>query len=445
MRTSRWLAAAALLLAAAVRAEPPAAPDTADDEKLLREAGVPVDGPALVEFFRKRVPAEVTPDRLAALVRQLGDDDFDVRDRASAALRALGARALPALRRAAGDPDAEVKRRAEDCLAAVTDGAAAARTAAAARLLAARKPPGAAAALLAYLPFAEDEAAADELLSALVVVGAPGGKVDPIIGAALSDPEPARRAAAALLLGRHGSGEQRAAVRRLLADADPVLRLRAAQGLLAGREKAAVPPLLALFGEAPPEVARQAEDLLRRAAGEAAPAAGLGEGPEQRARCRDAWERWWKGQEAALDLTRADVDLEAVNPATVAREAVRRLVGAWFDKGDAAAVKKMLDPPFRIDGMALTKRAELDEIITMVATSAKEQKAKTTLLETVSADEFLKRANQESRQALDGMPRSELRVVYVKIGTDNRTYGFVARVRGGRGKVISIGAVADRK
>lgn len=128
MRTPRWpLAAALLLTAAAARAEPPAAPDTAADERLLKEAGVKADGPALVEFFRKRVPPDVSPERLAALVKQLGDDDFDAREKASAALKALGARALPALRRAAGDADPEVKRRAQECLDAAVNGAAAAR------------------------------------------------------------------------------------------------------------------------------------------------------------------------------------------------------------------------------------------------------------------------------------------------------------------------------
>src|SRR5262245_45324084 len=116
MRTARWPLAAALLLAAAVRAEPPAAPDTADEEKLLKQAGVQADGPSLVEFFRKRVPDEVTPEQLAALVKQLGDDDFAVREKASDRLRALGTRALPALRRALQDADQEVRRRAQDCI-----------------------------------------------------------------------------------------------------------------------------------------------------------------------------------------------------------------------------------------------------------------------------------------------------------------------------------------
>jgi HEAT repeat protein len=446
MSVPRWSLAAVLLLAAAVvRAEPPAEPDTGDDEKLLKEAGARTDGPALVEFLRGRLPAEVTADKLATLVKQLGDDDFNVRDRASAELRALGVRALPALRRAAEDPDAEVKRRAQDCIIATVDGPGAARTAAAARLLAVRKPAGAAAVLVAYLPFAEDEAAADEIVSALVAVGAPGGKPDPAVNDALKDGEPSRRAAAALLLGRHGSDGQKAAVRKLLADADPNIRLRAAQGLLAARDKGSLPPLFVLLTEAPTDVARQAEDLLQRAAGASAPAVGLGDGKEQRARCRAAWEAWWKDRESKLDLAKADVDLEVVNPSALAREVVRRLVVAWFDKADAAAVKKSIDPPFRIDGMKLDTRDQLDQMISMVADASKERKPKTTILETVTADEFFKQADPDLLKSLGDVRKSDLRVVKVKIYADERTYGFVVRIRGARGKVVGIGGVREGK
>jgi HEAT repeat protein len=446
MCTPCRLLAALLLLAAVARAEPPAAPDTSADEQLLKDAGIKTDGLALVEFLHKRVPAEATPEKLAALVKQLGDDEFSVRDKASEELRALGARALPALRRAASDPDEEVKRRSLDCIAATVDGPGAARTAAAARLLAAGKPAGAAGALLTYLPFAEDEAAADEIVCALVAVGAPGGRPDPALGDALADRDPARRAAAALLLGRHGSAEQKTAVRKLLADADPNIRLRAAQGLLAGREKAALPPLLTLLGDAPPDLARQAEDLLQRAAGTTPPAVPWGADKDQRARCRAAWEAWWKEKESQLDLAKADVDLEVVNLSALARETTRRLVVAWFEKGDDATVKKMLDPPIRIERQTFATRQQLDEIILLVCALIKQekQKAKVTVLEAAAPDEFLRQADDEMRKALKGLPKSELRVVYVKLAND-QTHGFVVHVRGARGKVVAIGAAREVK
>src|SRR5262249_6610035 len=56
----------------------------------------------------------------AALVRQLGDGKFAKREAAGKALEALGAPALPALREAAASKDAEVRRRAERLIAAIT-------------------------------------------------------------------------------------------------------------------------------------------------------------------------------------------------------------------------------------------------------------------------------------------------------------------------------------
>jgi HEAT repeat protein len=447
MRTSARPLAVALLLAATVaRAEPPAAPDTADDEKLLAEAGIKTDGPALVGYLRGRVPEEVSAEKLAAMVRQLGDDDFDVREKASAGLRALGVRALPALRRAAASEDAEVRRRADDCITATVSAKVAARTGAAARLLAARKPAGAAEVLIRYLPFAEDEVASDEIVGALIAVGAPDGKVDPAVRDALTDREPARRAAAALLLGRHGSAEQKAAVRKLLADADPAIRFRAAQGLLAGREKAAVPPLLALLGEAPLDVARQAEELLLRAAGDAPPGAALGDGKEQRAKCREAWEAWWKQREATIDLAKLDVDLQAVNPNLVARETARRMMDAWF-KGDAAIAKRLSDAPFSIGGVQqFPTRQALDQFIDEVQGRMKEKKPLPTYREVVTVDEYLRvggRAGGE-REATDlgKLRKADLRVVYVDLAYEGRKESFGVYVRvTGRPRVLGLGPI----
>jgi HEAT repeat protein len=450
MRTARWSLAAALLLTAAVRAEPPAAPDTADDEKVLKEAGIKADGPALVEFFRKRVPAEVTPERLAALVKQLGDDDFAVREKATDGLKALGARALPALRRALQDADPEVRRRAQDCVNVATSESAAARTAAAARVIAARKPAGAAAALVAFLPFAEDDAAAEEIVSALIAVGAPGGQVDPAVSGALSDREPARRAAAALLLGRHGSAEQKAAVRKLLGDPDPAIRLRAAEGLLAGREKAAVPVLLALLAEAPADVAGRADDLLNRAAGDAAPSVSLGEGREQRAKCRAAWEAWWKANEAKLDLAKADVDLQEVNPMSRAKETARRMMDAWFVKGDLTTARRLTDAPFTIaGGMAFPTRQDLDKFIEEVRERNKARTATLTYRQAVTVEEYLRSRGHSDAEAteLAKVRKAEVRVVYMDIAYDNHkeTYGVYVRLSGGRARVFGLGMVRDGK
>src|SRR5882672_6775618 len=56
--------------------------------------------------------AQVPASEAESLVRELGDDLLEVRDRAEARLFALGAPAFPALRNALKSPDAEVRLRA---------------------------------------------------------------------------------------------------------------------------------------------------------------------------------------------------------------------------------------------------------------------------------------------------------------------------------------------
>src|SRR5207237_1024784 len=108
-------------------------------------------------------------------------------------------------------------------------------------------------------------------------VGAVGGLPDPLLEPALADLAPARRAAAALVLGRAGTRHQRALVHLLLDDPDPGVQLRAAQGLLLGRDRTAVPALIGLLAKAPMLIAEQAEDVLMELAGKTAPTVSVGD------------------------------------------------------------------------------------------------------------------------------------------------------------------------
>jgi hypothetical protein len=211
------------------------------------------------------------------------------------------------LQDAAANPDAEIARRADECRRHVEENRRPAVETAAARLLAERAPPGAAAAVLAYLPEADD-VLAEELQAALASLARRAPAPDPALAAALADAHPVRRAAAAEALARAGLVEP---VRSLFRDPDPVVRLRAGLGL-ATHERAAIPILIDLLAELPPDRAWAAEEALQRLAGDAAPRAELGRGRAAACDCRDAWRAWWARNGAAADLTR----LEAGSPAT---------------------------------------------------------------------------------------------------------------------------------
>ena len=292
---------AALLLALALTAPPVRAAELAD-EQVLKAAGVKTDGVSLLAFFRKRTPTDADRRQIENWVKQLGHRNFGQRDRASKALIDRGPVALAALKKALASHDVEIVRRARQCLDEI-ERPGTALPLAALRLLAVRKPAGAVKVLLGYAPHADDTAVEEEMLAALLTLSS---RLDPILLTALRDALPARRAAAAYVLGRHAQPAQRAAVVKLLKDPDVQVRFRAGQALLFGRDKAAVPALIDLLTDAPPEMRWQVEDLLTRLAGDRAPQLGGGDGVAERKQWRDAWAAWWTKEGAAVNLAKLD-------------------------------------------------------------------------------------------------------------------------------------------
>jgi len=274
------------------------------DELFLRQAGLKTDDASLLTFFRNRTLTVADEARVRALVRQLGDRSFRRRQHASAELIATGRSALVFVRPAVHDDDIEVIRRARRIISAINTDSEIQRVTAAGRLLAVRKPPGSARVILDYLPFAHDDTIEEEMLTTLSSVAWAGHAADADLVRALNDSQPAKRAAAGRVLGAGPDQALRSAVRPLLHDPDLNVRLRAAQGLLAGKDKEAIPTLIDLLAQGPRRIAWQAEDLLTTVAAEAAPPVSVGETATDVARARDAWIHWWDSKGSRLDLAR---------------------------------------------------------------------------------------------------------------------------------------------
>src|SRR4051794_6127160 len=103
---SAWPALALLLAAApAVRAD-------ATDEAALREAKLGADAPSLLKYFQQRTLADTDKNKIAVLIKLLGDDLYSVRERASEEILGVGPVALGQLREATKDVDLEVVKRA---------------------------------------------------------------------------------------------------------------------------------------------------------------------------------------------------------------------------------------------------------------------------------------------------------------------------------------------
>jgi HEAT repeat protein len=276
-----------------------AAPPKPSDEQVLKNAGINPTGPGLLDFFRKRGQPVGDLDRVRILVRQLGDKDGDVRDRAAGELVAWGPASIPALRQAANDlDDPNTADRARQCLGNIEGAAASALVTTALHVLGRLHPAGTTAVLLDYLPFAEDDRRADEVVEVLRTTALHDGKADPALTAALHDPVPLRRRVAGDLLVRGGGPEGRAAARPLLRDPRPTVRLHVALALADALDPDAVQVLIDLVGALPEAQARPAEEALAQLAGEwAVRGPGGDDAPAHRLR-HDVWTSWWRAVDA---------------------------------------------------------------------------------------------------------------------------------------------------
>lgn len=287
------------------RFQRPDVPMSTEDRKLLKVAGINTDAAALVAFFKARTLSDEARKKLEQMVQDLDSNVFAVRQEAMKKLIETGTPALPYLAAVLDKKESslEMTRRLETCKKEIEKGPGPALPMAAARILLRRNPPEAAQVLLDYVPFADDSAVEEEILYTLSHLAVQDSKLPAALLAGLKDDTPARRATAALALGMVGDKEALAAVKPLLRDGDARVRLRVAQGLLAARDKDAVPVLVALVGEGPVPVAAQAETMLQQIGGEKSPTVSIKDGaPDARKAGHEAWVAWWRDNGDALNL-----------------------------------------------------------------------------------------------------------------------------------------------
>ncbi len=262
------------------------------------------DGDALLAVVKEHTLTPELRQNVKELIAKLGDDAFSVREAADNELHRLGRTALPQLREAKTCTDLETVNRARWLVERIEHEPSRHLPGAAVRLLGLRKPAGAAEALLAYLPLAEDENLTDEVRKSLAHLALRGGKVDAALTRALQDDLSQVRAVAAEALIQGGGKEGRTAVRILLQDKLPTVRLRVALALIAAEEREAVPVLIDLLPEVSDEHLGQVEDALYQLAGESAPETPWSTEPADKKKSRDAWAAWWRANSARVDLPR---------------------------------------------------------------------------------------------------------------------------------------------
>jgi HEAT repeat protein len=299
-----WVLLALLVIPFAAPAQTDDA--TAADKATLRAAGVDIDGPGLLAYVKKRTLSDSVREKIAALIKQLGDEEFEEREKASAALLEIGAVARPQLRAALKDRDAEVRRRSRRALRSLGEASGdLSILPAAARVLASVKPAGVLKGLLDFLPSIEDAEVRDDVIRALAPLALVKDKPDPVLLAALADKLDVKRACAGAVLARAGGTAVRPGVRKLLEDKSPEVRRRVALALLEARDKEAVPVLIAQLTEAGEELG-VVEDALAAVAGSKTPDPPARYDEESLEKYRKTWEGWWKANAATVDLAKVE-------------------------------------------------------------------------------------------------------------------------------------------
>jgi hypothetical protein len=210
-------------------------------------------------------------------------------------------------------------------------------------LLTQRSPKETARVLLAYLPFVPDERVRDEIGTTLAAVAARGGQPEPLLVAALKCPQPLCRGVAGEALVRGGAAKARPAVRQLLKDADPWVRLRVGLALLEGKERdrAAVPALIGVLGDVSAEERWSVEEVLGRLAGEQGPSSpGLDAASGD---ARKVWADWWDKHGATIDLSRLDSSRALLGYTLITQLDVRTANGKVFELGPNGKPRWELD------------------------------------------------------------------------------------------------------
>jgi hypothetical protein len=421
-----------------------------DDEKLLKDAKVSTKTKDLLDFLRSLTPNAGDEKAVLAHCKELGSEKFQEREKATVALIAFGPKIIPLLKQSLPGTPLEVRMRIERCIKALEAKSPAVLASAGVRLVKVRAPTGAVAALLEFAPHAQDEFVAEEILDAVYTLGAAKGKLDAALDTALKDAQPARRAIAAVLLGRFGNDGQRMFVVALLNDKDTEVRLRAAQGLLAKGERTALPVLVEILKQAPYGLAERAEEILVQAAGPTAPKAALGTEEAARKKCYEAWREWLPVHMKDVNLAKLDIGFPLPNAEFRAREAARQMVEIILKPKEATAAKvaRLTEVPFYLFGaLTINTRQEWEDHLKRDNGGQENVQFKCRIVKIEPLTDYLSKANPKDKDFLVKFSAAEVRVAHLALDIDVNMQNptvilnipVFVRVSGARGRIFGFG------
>ncbi|MFL5329868.1 MAG: hypothetical protein ACJ8C4_13240 [Gemmataceae bacterium] len=269
------------------------------DAKLLTNSGIVPDPASLCTYVRRLAPSSVDEALIARLIEQLGDSAFEVRERATQQLVAQGPKALPALRAALENVDAEATHRAQRCLRRIERENREDLVCAAIRVLGRSAHEDAPSTLLTVIPSAS-EPIADEIRDALSNVVHADRPIPHAIELTLTDANTSRRIAAAEAVAISGGTQHRGAVRPLLSDSSASVRFRVGMAFAKARDRDGVPAVIAALSELSANELLDADDFLNRLATDNGP--NIEPALANRREYSDAWRAWWTNNGATAEL-----------------------------------------------------------------------------------------------------------------------------------------------
>lgn len=411
-----------------------------NDIQTLQAAGIPLTGAGLLQFFQEQLPTAAEQQHIEQLARLLGHSSYRLRVRAQAQLLEQGPKALAQLRQLRTQSDLEAAVRAQHCMDAVAAHARPELHMAALRQLQVIRPEAAAEVLFAYLPFAVDDTFYLALLEFVYDLEAQRGEPHSVLVIGLADGDVLRRSTAALIVGRWGNADQQHEVRKLLNDADALVRFRAAQGLLAAQDESGLATLVELLHTGPADLAEHSQEVLRLVAGMHGPRETLALDRASRNRCAQAWRRWLTAR-TQLDVARLDKLLpfysEENLAGQVARHFAQNLVGLNYPR-----LEKTIAVPFYAGNghFVLDTHTQFAEYIRDTSESVARNKIEIRT-GAIAGPAYLKQASREEQQLLQKLAPTELYIFPVVVrnlrdGTAQDGAALLVRVRQGEARVI---------
>ncbi len=289
------------------------------DKKALDSAKLKATEPeGLLKYLKDRTLTDTELSKIQVVIKLLGNDDFEIRLKATSDLERMGLPAIKPLRLASKDNNysPEVIYRSESILKKIEKVPHTDVELAAIRALSKVKNPEIVPTLLGFIPLSDNLAILEQIQLTLTASAVVDGKPDPILLAALESTNPVRRISAAIAFIEGAPAADKGRLKDVYpkvlelakSEKDNAQKFKIIKSLfLNAKEIATVEMLIEMIPEMNRGQIWQTEDLLMQLAGKDTPKVKCLKSKDSLVKAQTAWKEWWKKAEAGTDLAKLDL------------------------------------------------------------------------------------------------------------------------------------------